>query len=188
MLLVISFLILLVLPLLLSILIHIAAPVPTTNIIIHVLRTSRRAIGAPVLGSWFLGFGIIGIGGLVAWLLVGCFFVGWLVGCWLLVVCLLSLGGLLKRSSERVLVASLVFVDGGSERVLVASLFWLRRGGWELVVGSCGLVGGLEAWWPSLWSQNLEKPLLFEGFREAMGNREHTPPLFGLPASDPMCF
>ena len=79
----------------------------------------------------------------------------------MLVVCLLSLGGLLKRSSERVLVASLVFVDGGSERVLVASLFWLRRGGWELVVGRCGLVGGLEAWWPSLWSQNLENHYFF---------------------------
>ena len=95
----------------------------------------------------------------------------------------MSLGGLLKRSSERVLVASLVFVDGGSERVLVASLFWLRRGGWELVVGSCGLVGGLEAWWPSLWSQNLEKPLLFQGFREARGNREVDPRLFSTPAS-----
>ena len=101
---------------------------------------------------------------------------------------MLSLGGLLKRSSERVLVASLVFVDGGSERVLVASLFWLRKGGWELVVGSCGLVGGLEAWWPSLWSQNLEKPVLFRGFREVRGNREPTPRQFPLLASGAVCF
>ena len=80
---------------------------------------------------------------------------------------MLSLGGLLKRCSERALVASLVFVNGGSERVLVASLLWLWKGGWELVVGSCGLVGGLEARWPSLWSQNLERPFVFIGFWEA---------------------
>ena len=51
------------------------------------LRTSRRAIGAPVLGSWFLGLGILGISGLVVgWLVVGCRLVGcWLVGCSLLV-------------------------------------------------------------------------------------------------------
>ena len=102
----------------------------------------------------------------VGWLLVGCLVVGglwllvggWLVGGWLLVVCLLSLGGLLKRSSERVLVASLVFVDGGSERVLVASLFWLWKGGWELVVACCGFVGGLLAPWLGGWVENLVFP------------------------------
>lgn len=36
----------------------------------------------------------------------------WLVGYLLLVVCLLSLGGLLKVSSERVIVGSLVFQGG----------------------------------------------------------------------------
>ena len=35
-------------------------------------------------GSWFLGLGILGIGGLVAWLVV-CLLVGWSVG-WLLVL------------------------------------------------------------------------------------------------------
>ena len=73
-------------------------------------------------------------------------------------VCLLSLGGLLKRSSERVLVASLVFVDGGSERVLVASLLWLWKGGWELVAACCGFVVGLLAPWLGGWVENLVFP------------------------------
>ena len=38
---------------------------------IQVLRTSRRAIGAPVLSSWVLGSLVL---------------VGWLFGCWLSVV------------------------------------------------------------------------------------------------------
>ena len=99
-------------------------------------------------------------------MVVGWLLVGWLVGGWLLVVCLSSLGGRLKGSSERVLVASLVFVDGGSERVLVASLLWLWKGGWELVVACCGFVGGLLAPWLGGWVENLAFPQVFPGFWE----------------------
>ena len=62
--------------------------------LIQVLRTSRRAIGAPVLGSWFVGWGILAIGGLVVgWLVVGCWLVGWLLVGWFLVVGWLVVSG-----------------------------------------------------------------------------------------------
>ena len=49
-----------------------------------------------------------------------------------------------------------------------------------MVVACCGLVGGLEARFPSLRSENLKKPMVFPGFRGGQGNREHAPRHFGL--------
>ena len=103
---------------------------------IQVLRTSRRAIGAPVLGSWVLGSLV-----LVGWLL-GCWLVSWLVVSWLVVGGLwLVVGGWwlvgwLVGSWLVVPLVGLLLVLGGWwarlglpswSQLLGATLFWVRK-------------------------------------------------------------
>ena len=135
---------------------------------IQVLRTSRRANGASVLGSWLLGSLV-----LVGWLLVGCRLLvgcllvgcrllvgwwlvfGWSVGWWLVVVLvglLLVLCGWWSASGYKV-----------APNYLVPHLRTWKGGGWELVVACCGFVGGLLAPWLGGWVENLVCPLVFLG-------------------------
>ena len=46
--------------------------------------------------------------------------------------------------------------------------FVCEGGGLGLVVAAWVLVGGLEAWWLRLRRENLEKPLVFNGFCAAL--------------------